>query len=59
MSFDPEAIRAFEHDRWQRAAAVYGSTFASATQPFIEPLLGAAGVTQGTDVVDIACAPAS
>jgi len=57
MSFDPEAIRAFEHDRWQRAAAVYGSTFASATQPFIDPLLDAARVAQGHDLLDIACGP--
>jgi SAM-dependent methyltransferase len=56
-SFDPEAVRAFEHGRWQRAAAVYGSTFAAATQPYIQPLLDAAGVVQGMRLLDIACGP--
>ena len=40
--FDPEAVRAFEHARWQEAASVYETTFANATKPFIEPLLDAA-----------------
>ena len=57
MSFDPEAVRAFEHGRWQRAAGVYEATFASATQPFIEPLLDAAGVAHGMRLLDIACGP--
>ena len=55
--FDPEAVRAFEHARWQRAAGVYGTTFAGATEPFIEPLLDAARVTRGTRLLDIACGP--
>ena len=33
MSFEPEAIRAFEHAGWQRAAASYGDSFAYATHP--------------------------
>jgi SAM-dependent methyltransferase len=57
MPFDPEAVRQFEHGRWQRAASVYEATFASATQPFIAPLLDAAGVAHGTRVLDIACGP--
>ena len=36
MPFDPEAVRDFEHGRWQRAASVYESTFATATQLFID-----------------------
>ena len=55
--FDPEAVRAFEHARWERAAGVYGATFASATRPFIEALLDAAQVTGGTRMLDIACGP--
>jgi SAM-dependent methyltransferase len=56
-TFDPEAIRAFEHGRWQRAAAVYGATFAGATAPFIEALLDAAQVARDTRLLDIACGP--
>ena len=55
MSFEPEAVHAFEHAGWQRAAASYSATFAHATAPFIEPLLGAAGVSAGTRVLDVAC----
>jgi SAM-dependent methyltransferase len=55
--FDPEAIRAFEHARWERAAGVYGATFAGATRPFIEALLDAAQVARGTRMLDIACGP--
>jgi SAM-dependent methyltransferase len=57
MPFDPEAVRDFEHGRWQRAASVYGSTFATATQPFIDALLDAAGVGRGVRVLDVACGP--
>src|SRR5690242_13757614 len=57
MPFDPEAIRAFEHDRWERAASAYGSTFAGATAPFIDPLLDAADIGRGMCVLDIACGP--
>jgi len=39
MSAEPEAIRAFEHAGWQRAAAVYTDSFAHATAPIIKPLL--------------------
>jgi hypothetical protein len=39
MNAEPEAIRAFEHAGWQRAAAVYTDSFAHATAPFIKPCL--------------------
>ena len=55
--FDPEAVRAFEHASWQRAASVYKATFASATRPFIELLLDAVHVARGTRLLDIACGP--
>ncbi len=57
MSFDPEAVRAFEHSRWERAAAAYASTFASATRPFVDALLDAARVGRGMRMLDIACGP--
>jgi SAM-dependent methyltransferase len=55
MSFDPEAIRAFEHAGWQRAAVQYDASFAHATAPFVEALLDAARVGAGTRVLDVCC----
>lgn len=55
MSLDPEAVRAFEHAGWQKAAAQYQATFAAATQGFAEALLDAAGVGPGTRVLDLCC----
>jgi SAM-dependent methyltransferase len=57
MSFQPEAIRAFEHAGWQRAASSYGNSFAHATAPFVTPLLDAAEVSAGQHVLDVACGP--
>ena len=55
--FDPEAVRSFEHARWQAAAGVYEATFAHATAPFVEALLDAACVARGIRMLDIACGP--
>ena len=55
MSFDPEAVRTFEHAGWQEAAAEYNATFAQATAPFAEPLLDAAFVKVGMKVLDLCC----
>jgi ubiquinone/menaquinone biosynthesis C-methylase UbiE len=57
MSFPPEAVRAFEHAGWQRAASSYGNTFAHATAPFVAPLLEAAEILPGQHVLDVACGP--
>jgi SAM-dependent methyltransferase len=57
MSVEAEAIRAFEHVGWQRAAAHYGESFAPATAPFIPALLDAASISQGMRVLDVACGP--
>src|SRR6516165_12341872 len=57
MSFEPEAIRAFEHAGWQRAASTYGNSFAHATVPYIAPLLEAAEILPGQHVLDVACGP--
>ena len=54
---DPEAIRAFEHARWERAASVYAASFGVATHLFCEALLDAAGVGADTEVLDLACGP--
>ena len=55
MSFDPEAVRAFEHAGWQEAAAEYEATFAQATAPFVEALLDAAGTGAGMKLLDVCC----
>ena len=57
MSFQPEAVRAFEHAGWQRAASSYGNSFAYATAPFVAPLLEAAEISPGQHVLDVACGP--
>ena len=57
MSFEPEAVRAFEHAGWQRAASRYGNSFAHATAPFVTPLLEAAEISHGQHVLDVACGP--
>lgn len=54
-TFDPEAVRAFEHAGWQRAATRYNAIFAHASACFVEPLLDAVGVTEGTQVLDLCC----
>ncbi len=54
-SFDPEALRAFEHARWERAAPVFAASFATATGQFVEVLLDAAAVRARTRVLDVAC----
>jgi len=58
MSFEPAAVRAFEHAGWQRAAPSYGHSFAHATAPYIAPLLKAAGILPGQHILDVACGPA-
>ena len=55
MTFDPDAVRAFEHAGWQQAASVYDATFARASAPFAEALLDAAGVREGMRVLDLCC----
>jgi ubiquinone/menaquinone biosynthesis C-methylase UbiE len=57
MGFDPEAIRAFEHTGWQRAAPGYVASFGTATGQFVDALLDTAGVMAGERVLDVACGP--
>jgi SAM-dependent methyltransferase len=57
MTFDPQAVRAFEHAGWQQAAAHYASTFARATRGFIDDLLDAAQIGAAMHVLDLACGP--
>src|SRR6516225_7973699 len=57
MTFDPQAVRAFEHAGWQQAAAHYATTFARATRGFVDALLDAAGLGAGMRMLDLACGP--
>jgi hypothetical protein len=57
VTFDPAAVRAFEHAGWQRAAEHYAATFAHATAGFVDDLLDAARVEAGRRVLDLACGP--
>lgn len=57
MPFDPDAVREFERAGWNRAAAGYAASFATATRQFIEPLLDAASVGSGSSVLDVCCGP--
>ncbi|HBK07306.1 MAG TPA: ubiquinone biosynthesis methyltransferase UbiE [Acetobacteraceae bacterium] len=54
---DTEAIRAFEHAGWEKAAGRYVDSFATATRQFIPGLLDAARVRAGCSVLDVACGP--
>jgi SAM-dependent methyltransferase len=54
---DADAIRAFEHAGWEKAARTYEGSFATATRPFIPGLLAAASVGAGCSVLDVACGP--
>ena len=55
MTFDPEAVRAFEHAGWERAASESNATFAHASARFVDALLDAAGVGVGTRLLDVCC----
>ena len=55
MTVAPDAVRAFEHAGWERAAAKYDATFARASAEFAEALLDAAGVRAGMAVLDLCC----
>lgn len=57
MPFDPDAVREFERAGWNRAAASYETSFATASRQFIEPLLDAAGISPGDRVLDLCCGP--
>ncbi len=54
---DAEAIRAFEHAGWERAAKTYETAFATATRQFIPALLDAAVIGAEQSILDVACGP--
>jgi SAM-dependent methyltransferase len=57
MAFDPDAFNAFEAASWERQSATYDDFTGRVTSRFVEPLLDAAGVEEGTRVLDVATGP--
>ena len=55
--FDPDAVRAFEHTGWEKAAPAYGDTFAAASGEYADALLDAADIRPGFQVLDLCCGP--
>ena len=47
----------FEHEGWERVALEYDVRFAQLTAQSIAPLLDAAGIAVGVDLLDVACGP--
>jgi len=56
-STEPQAFKAFEHERWQSAARVYRNAFERLTSQVAVPLLDAAGVREGMRALDLASGP--
>ena len=56
-SSQPEAFKAFEHERWQSAARVYSDAFVRLTSQVAEPLLDAVGAGAGIRLLDMASGP--
>ena len=55
--FDPDAVRAFEHAGWEKAAPAYGDTFAAASGEYVDALLDAADIRPEFRVLDLCCGP--
>jgi SAM-dependent methyltransferase len=54
---DADRFDAFERAGWSGRAAAYDRGFSRVTAHAAGPLLDAAGVTSGTDVLDVGCGP--
>ena len=54
---DADAFRAFEHAGWQRASGAYERYWGQVTAQTAEPLLDAAGVAEGSRMLDVCCGP--
>jgi len=59
MGSRPHDFKAFEAQGWANRAATYGDLIGLVTARFAEPLLDAAGVGEGTRLLDAACGPGS
>jgi ubiquinone/menaquinone biosynthesis C-methylase UbiE len=54
---DPDAFHRFEHAGWEDVPKRYDRAWGNLTSQSIEPLLNAAGVQEGTKMLDIATGP--
>ncbi len=57
MTFDPDAFKAFEQAGWNRQAPGYRAVSWDSTRLGLGPVLDAAGVAAGMDVLDVATGP--
>ena len=57
QSRDPEQFTAFELAGWDENVGGYHSAFGEVARQTVEPLLDAAGVTQGMRILDVCCGP--
>jgi ubiquinone/menaquinone biosynthesis C-methylase UbiE len=57
LPIDPEAFKRFEHAGWVEVAHNYHDSFGRLTMQAVEPTLDAAGVSQGTKLLDVATGP--
>ncbi|MCY4230416.1 MAG: methyltransferase domain-containing protein [Alphaproteobacteria bacterium] len=57
MSFDADTFKAFERAGWNQRAAGYRAVSWNSTRLGLDPVLDAAGVTAGMDVLDVATGP--
>ncbi len=56
-TWDPQEVARFEHEVWSRCAPSYVDTFGALTAEAIPALLDAAGVTRGSNVLDVGTGP--
>ena len=56
-TWDPQEVARFENEVWSRCAPSYVDTFGPLTAEAIPPLLDAAGVTRGSQVLDVGTGP--
>src|SRR5262245_48712542 len=57
-SRDPKQFAAFELSGWDTSIGGYASAFGAVARQTVGPMLDAAGVTAGMQVLDICCGPA-
>ena len=55
--FDPKEVARFEHATWSRCAGTYVDGFGALMREAVEPLLEAAGIAGGDNVLDLGTGP--
>ena len=57
MTIGNDKFARFEHEGWERVADKYESVWSPLTRQFIPHLIGAAEISSGMSVLDVACGP--